>query len=149
MNIKLGEGVGPVQFGVTKAKTIELLGAPDKVYETDSDCERLQFNDIMLELSFEPENENLLGWIEVHNSNAELFGLKLLGKTKEDVLMLLAGHLNYAPETEDYGSMESLSYDNHWLELQFEFNRLKCINFGVLYDESDAPIWPAQNQPKQ
>ena len=104
MNIKLGEGVGPVQFGITKAKTIELLGVPDKVYETDSECERLQFNDIMLELSFEPENEYLLGWIEVHNSDAELFGLKLLGKTNGDVIMLLADHLDYDPETDDYGS---------------------------------------------
>lgn len=149
MDIKLGEGVDSIQFGITKSKSIDLLGEPDKVYETDSDCERLQFNDILLELSFESDNENLLGWIEVHNPKAELFGLKLLGKTIADVKMLLTEHLKYEPETDDYGSMVSLSYDNHWLELQFEFDRLNCINFGVLYDESDSPIWPAQNQSKQ
>ena len=146
MNIKLGEGIGPVQFGITKSKTIELLGVPDKVYETDSKCERFQFNDILLELSFEPDNENLLGWIEVHNPDAELFGLRLFGKTKEEVSALLTEQLKYAPETDDYGSMVSLSYDNHWLELQFEFDRLKCINFGVLYDNSDSPIWPTQKR---
>ena len=149
MEIKLGEGIGPIQFGITKSKTIEILGEPDKAFETDEDCERLQFNDELIELSFEPDNDGLLGWIEVHNPDAELFGMKLLGKNKSDVLALLNAHLDYSPETDDYGSMESLSYDDHWLELQFEFNRLNCINFGVMYDESESPIWPAQNKAKQ
>lgn len=149
MDIKLGEGIGPIQFGITKSKATELLGEPDKVYVIDSDNERFQFNNTLLELSFEPENENLLGWIEVHNPNAELFGLKLMGKSKADVVLLLTEHLEYSPETDDYGSMVSLSYDDHWLELQFEFDRLNCINFGVLYDESESPIWPAQNKTKQ
>ena len=149
MDIKLGAGIGSIQFGINKSKAVKLLGEPDKVYETDTDSERLQFNDILLELSFELDNENLLGWIDVHNPDAELFGLKLLGKSTTDVTMLRNDHLKYSPETDDYGSMVSLSYDNHWLELQFEFDRLKCINFGVLYDESESPIWPEQNKSKQ
>jgi hypothetical protein len=128
---------------------IERLGRPSKIYQTDTNCERLQFNDSLIELSFEPENENLLGWIEVYNENAELFGLNLFGKSKTDVTTLLNAHLEYIPELDDFGAMVSLSYDNHWLELQFEFDRLNCINFGVLYDESDSPIWPAQNESKQ
>jgi hypothetical protein len=146
LKIKLGEGIGPVKFGITKSKAIKILGEPDKVFETDGDCERLQFNDKLIELSFEPDNDGLLGWIEVHNPMAELFGLKLLGKKKSDVTALLNDSLKYSPETDDYGSMVSLSYDDHWLELQFEFDRLTCINFGVLYDESESPIWPAQDK---
>ena len=149
MEIKLGEGIGPVQFGITKSEAIKILGEPNKVFETDEDCQRFQFDENLVELLFESENDGLLGWIEVHNPNAELFGMKLLGKKKLDVTAFLNGHLGYSPETDDYGSMESLSYDDHWLELQFEFNRLNCINFGVLYDKSESPIWPAQNKTKQ
>ncbi len=123
LKIKLGEGIGPIQFGITKDKAVEILGAPDKVFETDEECERLQFNDNLIELSFEPDNDGLLGWIEVHNPNAKLFGLKLLGMNKSDVVRLLGDYLKYRQEIDDYGSMVSLSYDEHWLELQFKIKQ--------------------------
>lgn len=96
----------------------------------------------MLELSFEPENENLLGWIEVHHSQGTLFGYQLIGHSRQNVLDLLAKELENPPECEDYGSFNTAFYEDQWLELNFEFGRLKNINFGVLYGEDDEPLWP-------
>ena len=143
MEILLGIGVDSIHFGMSEYEATQILGDPDKDYETDSDCRRLQFNEQRLELSFEPDNKNLLGWIEVHNPNATLFGKKLIGLEEATVLSFLNNHLNENTETNDYGSFISVSYDNQWLELQFQFGCLENIQFGVIYNETDDPLWPA------
>jgi len=127
-------GINIINFGATEKEAINLLGSPDKVYTTDSDCKRLQFNKQQIELSFEPDNNNLLGWIEVHNSNATLFGKNLIGKEQNEVLKFVTDKLNEKPKIKDY--------DSDWVELQFEFGTLKSINLGVKYNDNDTPQWP-------
>ena len=112
-----------------------------KPFLTDEGNKRLQFNELLLELSFELENENLLGWIEVHNPEAKLFGHKLIGMNQKDVIDIVELNCCEKGEVEDFGSMISVFFDNHWLELQFEFGLCRNINFGVLYDENEQPIW--------
>ena len=142
MEILPGIGTDIIYFGVSQKEAIKLLGKPDKVYLTDGDCKRIQFNKLQMELSFEPDNNNLLGWLEVHYPNATLFGKKLIGKEKNEVLNFLANKLNDEPVTEDYGSFLSVTYENQWVELQFEFGTLNNINLGVVYNDKDVPQWP-------
>jgi hypothetical protein len=96
----------------------------------------------MLELSFEPENDGLLGWIEVHNPEAIIFGHKLLLQPKHRILELLATELGQPSECEDYGSFDTAFYKEQWLELHFHFGRLTNLNFGVLYGEDNETLWP-------
>ena len=142
MKISLGQGFDSILFGNSEAKITKLLGKPDKAYEADYERRTLQYNELQIELTFEPENDSLLGWIEVYNPKAELFGKKIIGLRKKEVLDFISKHIDEKPEIEDYGSFISVSFDNHWLELQFRFDRLENLNFGVLYDNSDTPIWP-------
>ncbi len=143
MEIMIGAGIGKVLFGFTEATAREILGLEDKLYETDSGCRRLQFNEAMLELSFEPDNGGLLGWPEVHNPNAKLFGHLWVGQPRQAVLDLLEAYLGKPSEYEDYGSFDTVFYEDQWLELHFKFGRLTNLNLGVLYGEDDEPIWPA------
>ena len=145
MEILLGTGIGKLLFGFTEAEAVETLGVADKSFKTDLGCQRLQFNQAMLDLSFEPENEGLLGWIEVHHQGATLFGHPLIGKSKETVLDLLIIQLGSPSEVEDYDSFETVFYEEQWLELQFRFGKLSNLNFGVLYNKDDEPIWPKKN----
>ncbi len=92
-------GINNICFGVSEKQAINILGKPDKAYITDSGCKRLQFNNLQIELSFEPDNNNLLGWLEIHYPNATLFGKKLIGKEKNEygepqwrVIFLALGH---------------------------------------------------------
>jgi hypothetical protein len=143
MEIVIGAGVGELLFGVTEAKAKEIFGLGDKLYETDSGCRRLQFNEAMLELSFEPDNDGLLGWVEVHNPKAKLFGHLLVGESRQAVLDLLKADLGQPSEYADYGSFDTVFYEEQWLELHFKFGRLTNLNLGVLYSEDDEPMWPA------
>jgi len=137
-----GNGTDLIQFGVTEEEACKILGKPDKTYITDEDNRRLQFNKARIELSFEPDNDDRLGWIEVHHPESMLFGKKVIGMQQDEVLELVTGSLNEQPIFDDYDSFISVSYDNNWVELQFEFGCLRNINLGVLYDESETPIWP-------
>ncbi len=143
MEITLGKGLDNIVFGKSKEDIIDMLGWPDKSYETDMGSTRLQFNDLKIELSFEPENSNKFGWLEIHNSNAKLFGKNLIGCQLKDVLAFIDSKLNEQPQIEDYGSFISYAYNTQWLELQFQFNVLTNILIGVLYGDNDEPIWPA------
>jgi hypothetical protein len=142
LKITLGCGIELVSFGATENEVKSLLGEPDKVYFTDSDCKRLQYNDLLIELSLEPDNENRLGWLEIHNPDAELFGSRLIGKSFAEIEAFLKSKLEGTPTIDDYGSSISVNYDDQWLELQFEFDRLTNINFGVLYSDNDIVLWP-------
>lgn len=143
MEVIVGIGTDKVRFGITEAEAVSVLGAPDKTYTTDEGCKRLQFNLLRIELSFEPENENRLGWIEVHDPKLLLSDRKLVGLAQQEVLSFVTELLDEQPEIEDYDSFLSVSYDEHWVELQFQFGCLICVNFGVLYDESENPKWPS------
>ncbi|AJQ96571.1 hypothetical Protein YC6258_04539 [Gynuella sunshinyii YC6258] len=43
---------------------------------------------------------------------------------------------------EDYGSFLSVTYEENWVELQFEFGCLSRICIGNLYDDGNNPKWP-------
>lgn len=110
MEIVLGAGVGELLFGFTEAQVRSILGEEDKLYETDLGCRRLQFNEVMLELSFEPENGGLLGWIEVHNSEATLYGHTLMGQPRLRILDFVVGKIGQPSKYEDYGSFDTAFY---------------------------------------
>jgi len=142
LKITLGCGIELVSFGATETEILLSLGEPDKAYFTDGECKRLQYNKLLLELSLEPDNDNRLGWLEVHNPEVELFGSKLIGKSFAQVEVILKDKLSESQTIEDYGSFISVTYDDLWLELNFEFDRLTNINFGVLYGDNDTVLWP-------
>jgi hypothetical protein len=142
LNIILGQGLGEIQFGMTKQNIIESLGLPNKEYQTDDENNRLQYFDYRIELSLECNNNKYrLGWIEVHNKKALLFDKQLIGEKKVDVLHYLEKFIGNIYEEVDYNSFIAILYDKYELELQFEFGTLQNINFGNFFDENDNPIY--------
>lgn len=142
MKIVLGSGVDNILFGLTEHQIIQQLGAPDKIWLTDCGNRELMYFDLQLVLKIELKNDNKLGWIEVHNRSATLWGVNLWEVPRKELLELLFLRLNEEYEFEDYSSLECYSFYENWVELQFELGQLKCCNFGVLYGENDQPLWP-------
>ena len=50
MEIILGHGIDTIQFGLTETQAVSALGVPDKIFITDSENKRLQFNQLLIEL---------------------------------------------------------------------------------------------------
>ena len=98
---------------------------------------------IFAKLILKIEPSDRLGWIEVHNREAIWLHICPWRLSKISLLEKLSDALKDSYEIDDYGRMESYSYKNAWLELQYEFGELYSFNFGVGYDENDEPIWPA------
>lgn len=119
-----------------------LWGLPDKKYADEYGDIFAQYYTQQLVLKFEKENHHRLGWIEVYNTEARIFGELPWQKAQNEIVQTAASTLDEQPEIEDYGSFESVTFIQSWLEMQFELGRLRCINFGVLFDANDAPIWP-------
>ncbi|MBW4490302.1 MAG: hypothetical protein KME12_21185 [Trichocoleus desertorum ATA4-8-CV12] len=142
MEIRLGEGIGKLLFGITENEISHILGLPDKSYPDDYGDRFIQYFDARLILKLESEWNYRLGWIEVNNPQATLFGQQLLGSRKREVVDFVSQRVNTELEIEDFGSFESYTFTEVWLELQFELDRLRCINFGVLFDENDEPLYP-------
>ncbi len=142
MDLYIGKGIDSLLFGVTEKEAQILLGSPSKSYFTDSGCKRLQYNELKIELSFEPENDDRLGWLEVHNKEAKLFGSRLIGLSEISAVEFLGSRHSSKPKYDDFGGFTSINYEDEWLELQVQFGIVKSINFGVLFGENDAPSWP-------
>ena len=142
MEVVPGVGIGDLHFGLSESEVVERLGQPDKTYVTHAGCKRALYNALRLELSFEPESDFRLGWIEAHHPDTAIFGRRVIGAPEDEVLTLVSDHIGNPTDEDDYGSFRSVSYDDHWIELQFWFGCLHNVNAGVLYDDSDEPLWP-------
>jgi hypothetical protein len=146
MQIDIGKGVGDIIFGLTEDDIRTAIGAPDKIDVTDLENRNLQYFALKLVLKIESSNDSRLGWIEVHNKSIVFPGCDPWSTEKSEFLKFLTSKLGEEPEMDDYGSMESYMFEEHWVELQFELGELSCINFGVPYGDDDQPLWPTQHE---
>lgn len=140
MLIQLERGVDNIVFGMSEAELVKLLGNPDKIYLDGNESRNLEYRKLKLVLKIEPNGR--LGWIEVHNRESVWNGINPWQKDREELLGRLTVHFGQSCEFDDYGSMESYSFDSFWVELQYELGELTSFNFGVRYDEDDEPMWP-------
>ena len=140
MKIKIGKGLSDIYFGMSEKEVRNICGEPDREYLDDYGNRHLQYNDSKVVYKFESEYGDILGWIQVGNAKADLLGVNLFGKPQADVVDFLTKELGEEPEIEDYQSFISVTYQNHWLELQFTFGEVSDINFGYLFDSDGNPI---------
>lgn len=91
-NILIGEGLPNIKFGMTKSQIKKLIGAPDEseVYtfsEEESDItEAWHYDELGLSLSFDQENDWLLGSIAISDDEYKLGKLSVIGMDQEALL---------------------------------------------------------------
>jgi len=142
MQILIGNGINNLIFGLTEREIISTHGEPDKKYTDEYGDIYIQYNSLETTLKLEKENDFILGWLETSNTNTRLYEISPWQLQQEELVSKLENILSESPETEDYDSFESVIFNNSWLELQFEYEKLKQINIGVLFDENNNPKWP-------
>ena len=142
MQILIGKGINDFIFGLTESEIISMHGEPDKKYTDEYGDIYIQYNPIETTLKFEKENNFKLGWLETSNINTQLYEMSPWKLPQIELISKLKEILSEPLEIEDYDSFESVLFNNSWLELQFEYGKLRQINIGVLFDASDDPMWP-------
>lgn len=84
MDVKIGVGLDNIVFGMSQDEVKNLLGAPDKVSNTEWTYRIvLTFNSLMTKFKFD-EKENLkLVSIETYYPDAIMFNQRIIGKEKQ------------------------------------------------------------------
>jgi hypothetical protein len=141
MKIEIGKGVMPFTFGINEEDAISIQGKPDKKYQDEYEDTFLLYNSLEITLKFEKDNNHRLSWIETNNNSIQFSEFSPWDMSQVEIITRLTQILGELPHVEDYGSYQSITFNNSWLELQFEYDKLKHINFGVLTD-SDSTLWP-------
>lgn len=145
MQIEIGRGLGKILFGMTEQEIYQVLGKPDKIYiEEDEDGKDLdlQYFQHQIVLKIESDNDQRLGWIEVHNKNIHFPWCNPWVLDRIELLINMTEMLGEECILEDYGHMECYFFEENWVELQFCLGELKCINLGVFYGDNDVTLWP-------
>ncbi|MBN1253408.1 MAG: hypothetical protein JXR51_12850 [Bacteroidales bacterium] len=151
--IKIGQGLGNIKFGYTREELKKVLGEPDEIDKysyTNSDTdltESWHYDDSEISVSFDQEDDWLLGAISVSSDEFLFNGQKLIGKSEEEVLSYI---MSIYPEDieheftnyEDDPERILVSFEDLSLSLWFMNGILEEIEWGVLWDDADMQIWP-------
>ncbi len=140
-------GFDEIKFGIDLDSFVEKYGEPEDI---DSIHEDEEFSTTVLHywkdgvsIFFVGTVNPVLAGVETDHPEAELYGEKIMDRTKEDIVSLMKknGHTKYEVENEEYsgdGDEKDLrvSYESSMMDFFFRDNLLVYMNFGVLVDEN-------------
>ncbi len=101
MKIQIGRGIDDIIFGMSESEIIGKLGAPNKRVITENENIDLYFYSHRLVLKIEGENDNRLGWIEIHNKRARWDSHSPWLLNQNNLLRLLVQTLGESFEKDD------------------------------------------------
>ncbi|QHL88156.1 hypothetical protein GU926_12215 [Nibribacter ruber] len=146
--IRLGQGIGDLKFGITMEDVEELMGEPEEVEESDEEDEfehkAWNYWDTGFSFYFDKEDDYRLSCIETANPNVTLWGEKIfeMDMNKVQDLFKAKGITSVEKETME-NDVVCLSYDKEMIDLYFEEGKLLAVNFGVHMDDNLEVKWPA------
>lgn len=151
--IKLGQGLGKIQFGMTRDQVKAILGEADDVdsYSLDNSdtdlSEAWEYDDLQLSLSFDEEDDWKLSTLATASASYLFKGKKLIGLDQNNLITELKKLDITDLQVEDCSNsefpdhvlieVESLSL-NFWLDDGI----LEEIQWAPLFDQNECIIWP-------
>ena len=140
--INPNQGFGDAEFGIEMDTFVERYGEPEEVDTIDEDEELdtmiLHYWEKGFSLFFVGLSNPILAGVETDHPDSELYGEKLLGKSKEEVIQLMEknGHTDYDEDKEEImGENDNelrVSYDASMMDFFFREGQLVYMNFGVM-----------------
>lgn len=139
------EGLDKIKFGLDLDSFVEKYGEPEDI---DSILEDEEFSTTVLHywkdgvsIFFVGTANPVLAGVETDHPETELYGEKIMEKTKEDIIALMErnGHAVFEVEDEEYSEDDNqkdlrVSYENSMMDFFFRDNHLVYMNFGVMVD---------------
>ena len=129
-----------------EAKFVEKYGEPEDIDSFDKDVDInttvLHYWKKGVSIFFESKANPVLAGVETDNPESTLYGIKIIGKSKDDIIDLMKknGHNSFDVEEEDGDESNTkdlrVSYDVSMMDFFFSDNMLMYMNFGVFVDEN-------------
>ena len=144
--IKPLQGYGEIPFGMTLDDAVKLLNMPD-FYEELSDMEETgnrsiyyEYDSLATNIYFEGITKSVVACFETENQEATLYGKKVFGLTKDEVIKLMQaqGYKELEEEVED-GELR-VSFEDALMDFFFEGDKMTAVSWGVLVDEQGEII---------
>ena len=135
------KGYGEIPFGMSLDETVKLLNMPD-FYEELSDMEETgnrsiyyEYDAIQTNIYFEGVTKSVVACFETENEAATLYGKKVFGLKKDEIIKLMKdnGFNELEEETED-GELR-VSFEDAMIDFFFEGDSISAVSWGVLVDE--------------
>ena len=141
-DIKIGEGLGIIKFGITRDKLKELLGDPTEIEmgsfgdSTEETTEFWHYDHLQMSAIFEKEDNWKLSTIAVSSPEYLLNGKKLIGEKREAVIEAVKdlGKMEF----EDYSTNEN---PDHKLIIIHDVNLSLWLDQGVLTEIQWNQLW--------
>ena len=150
VTIRLGVGLGELKFGASRDDVRLYLGDPEDVNE-----DLLSFDPSIawyyweagLSAHFDGEDDFRLGTIQIEREDAELLGMRMIGRPRHEALAMLAPYDLGPVEEEGMESAESptmrvMRWDEQNLDLWFDDGKVDAIQWGCFIDQADRIVWP-------
>jgi hypothetical protein len=155
LEIKSGEGLGDIKFGMTEDQLIKLIGEPDEIEEyadednEDDETETWHYDEFEISVSFDRSVEWRLVNIAVSSPDSTFMGEHLIGLNREELIDKLKdlgltqlGFEDYSEEGSDSKMIFAHEVGiNFWLE----DGELTEIQWGPLFIDDDTIKWPELN----
>lgn len=147
-----GKGLGTLRFGASRDEVKNTIGQADEVekYSLDEfdsdDTEAWHYDEKGISLSFDQEYEWKLSSIAVSGDDYQLDGVKLVGKTIDEIEELCEskgwGELMEDEEiAEEEAGIAMLHLEEKGISFWFEEDKLSEVQLSPLY-VNDQIVWP-------
>jgi hypothetical protein len=152
--IIIGQGLGPVKFGMTRDQVEALLGAPDEVEENvdidedlDEAAEAWHYDELEMSASFDMEDDWRLGMMAISSEDATLNGKALIGLNRNQLLESLQDMGFEDLVFEDWSDEEDedrhlVQSDAAAINFWLEEGVLTEIQWGPRYLDDETVDWP-------
>jgi len=152
-DIKLGNGIGELKFGMTRKQVKIILGEPDEIEQIEDDgetgaSEAWHYDSKELSVTFDEEEEWRLTAMAASSASITFEGVDLLGLSQEETMqqieLMNLGEIeidDVIDEDEDRQQVASIPEVS--LNLWFDEGVLSEIQWGPFWDdEEETYIWP-------
>ena len=151
--IKAGEGLGDIKFGMTRSQVKKLLGEPSEIEkfsysdEEDDLSESFHYDELELSAGFDEDSDWRLVTLAVSSPDYEFMNKKLIGVDRDSLLatLELLGIRNLEYETDpSEESPDSILITSKEKGITFwlEDGVVSEIQWGPIYINEETIIWP-------
>lgn len=146
--IKLGQGLGEIKFGLTMDEVEAIMGKAEEV-ETSEEDEEFEYEvwnywEEGYSFYFDEDDEYRLGLIETANEEVTMFGKKIFKMKQAEVEALLKSNGLSNPDKDTLETGEKhVTYEKEMLDMYFDKDALVTVKFGVFVSDDLEVQWPA------